>query len=332
MNVLAVEAIHPHWKGRLLLSTADGTVEHEHHKSRGIFTQQDDRITVHWEKFPPDVFVVTSTGTLVHETIKPLKVDDLYNVSIDGQTFLVSRISVALPGSGYVVAMRACTSDIPTFTQVFTRHEYESENLPETARTIVDLGGNIGLASVFFALKYPNAKILAVEPEADNFRMLEDNVRLLGERISAVRAAIWCEDGEINLFTEAEDGSALGAWGVQVSAEARKGSRLTPCYKLPTLMQKFGIDHIDVLKVDIEGAELELFSESTEEWLHKVDLIVAETHERFRPGSHSAVLKALAADFEQLPTKGENLFFRRRAKATPETKPSEAMATLASAG
>jgi hypothetical protein len=77
-------------------------------------------------------------------------------------------------------------------------------------------------------------------------------------------------------------------------------------------MEKFGFNQVDILKIDTEGAELELFSEKQELWLTKAKLIIIETHERLRRGSDHAVRKALATDFEELPSNGENLFFRRK--------------------
>lgn len=64
-------------------------------------------------------------------------------------------------------------------------------------------------------------------------------------------------------------------------------------------MTEFAV--VDMLKVDIEGAELEVFSQAAAEWLSRVNLIIVETHDRFRPGSDSAVRKAIQPAFEELP-------------------------------
>jgi hypothetical protein len=63
---------------------------------------------------------------------------------------------------------------------------------------------------------------------------------------------------------------------------------------MPSLMREFGIDTIDLLKLDIEGAEKELFGAATEEWLPRVRNILIETHERIYPGSDTAVRSALS--------------------------------------
>jgi FkbM family methyltransferase len=209
------------------------------------------------------------------------------------------------------VALRLNSSDIPTFDQIFGKYEYESQSLPQSARSIVDLGANVGLAAVFFGLKYPQAEILAVEPEDSNFAIMASNTAALGSRIKTERAAVWIYDGHINLQTDAEDGSPLGAWGVRTSDRIDNATAVTKCFKLDTLLDNAGFSTVDILKIDIEGAELQVFSEGAESWLPRVGMIIIETHDRFQAGSEQAVRQAIASLFEELPSIGENLFFRR---------------------
>lgn len=312
MSLIKVETHHPSWHGYLQFSTEDLLVEHVGHASRGRYSLDGEKITVHWDNFPPEVFIIGQFGALFHESIKPQDIRTLMMVSIDGSSFPLTTAWVMIENGTYEVGMRLGSTDIPTFSQIFVRREYESANLPEKASSIIDLGSNVGYATVFFGLKYKNAKILSVEPEAENFRMLERNVRALGSRVIALRGAVWCKDGEINLITENEDGAVLGGWGIQVSAKTTEGGLTAPCWKLSTLVEKFGFEEIDVLKVDIEGAEVELFSEKPEDWLAKVKFLIIETHDRFRSNSEEVVRSVLAADFEELPPNSENLFFRRK--------------------
>jgi FkbM family methyltransferase len=72
--------------------------------------------------------------------------------------------------------------------------------------------------------------------------------------------AVWVRDGVINLHTESKDGSALGEWGIQVSEIPGNTSKLTKYLKLSTLLDEAGFGYVDILKIDIEGAELEIFS------------------------------------------------------------------------
>jgi len=306
-----VKAVHPYWSGHLLLNHDDQTVEHEKVGTQGTFFLANGRLNVIWQFFEPECFVDIN-DVYIQETLLAGAPDvaTMNAVAIDKIPLTATRVSVRIPGTGHEVSLRLRGSDYAAFAQVFLAREYDSPNLPETAPTIVDLGANIGLASVFFGLRYPDARILAVEPDAGNFAALTANTAPLHGRIRCQRAAAWHQDGEINLHTEDAAGQPLLPWAVQVSETPGQG-RVKSC-TVPTLLGLSAFAGADILKVDIEGAELEIFSHNAWAWLPRVKLIIVETHDRFRPGSEAAVRRALAAGFEELPRNGENLFFRRR--------------------
>jgi FkbM family methyltransferase len=259
------------------------------------------------------MFFLEILGIYVEQRLlkKLPRLENLFAASMGKKLMAVTKISVIVPDTKYEVSLRPRTSDIPTFRQVFESCEYQSPNLPNSADTIVDLGANIGLASVFFGLRYPDARLLAIEPEESNFIALVDNTKALGGRVQTRHAAVWTEDGFVNLHTESDVGLPLGAWGAQVSGQESASSTPTRCLKMGTLLDQAGFETVDILKIDIEGAELEIFSQAAEQWLPRVQLIIVETHDRFRPSSELAVRKALALMFSELPPCGENLFFRR---------------------
>ena len=227
------------------------------------------------------------------------------------QSVALSRLRMHVPEANGEVELRLHTSDVLTFWQVFINLEYDSPNLPPSARTIVDLGANIGLATQYFAARYPSAHIVAVEPDADNFALLMRNTAPLGTRVHRHHGAAWIHDGQISLRTEDEAQRPLGAWGTQVTATPRPGESRVPCYRLATLLDLAGFETVDILKVDIEGAELEVFTDGVQDCLDRIGLVIVETHDRFRPGSEAAVRNALGPQFRELPQKGENLFFAR---------------------
>lgn len=308
-----IKAVHPHWTGVLRLSHTDNSVSHEGHSSKGRYVLSGRTLTVIWEKFGPDVFQQCSE-TYVHKDLLKNTPDirDIYAVNFGTKTVAARKISVSVPDTNYEVSLRLNTSDVPTFQQIYVDNEYKSPNLPKNCHSIVDLGANIGLGTVFFGMKYPKARILSVEPEAGNYDMMLANTAALGDRVHKLQAAAWIKDGSINLYTESEDGLPLGEWGVQVSDKVSQSCKTTKCTTITTLLDGAGLQNVDILKVDIEGAELEIFSQGAEKWLPRVELIIVETHDRFRPGSEDAVRKAVYPLFEELPRSGENLFFRRR--------------------
>ena len=70
------------------------------------------------------------------------------------------------------------------------------------------------------------------------------------------------------------------------------------------LMANFKINQIDILKIDIEGSEKEVFSQSTE-WLEKVGLIFIEFHDRKKSGCRESFSKAIKNYVGQIQNKGE---------------------------
>ncbi len=209
--------------------------------------------------------------------------------------------------------LRNHSSDVPTFQQVFIKQEYDF--LVETPpKVIVDAGANIGLASIYFANKYPTAKIIAVEPEQSNFQLLKSNTAPY-ETILPVQAALWNHNGKINLvdpglghwafMTEDENTGehALGAFRHQVKAMT-----------VDRIIADHGLDRIDVLKIDIEGAEREVFQD-TSAWIDRVDALIVELHERMKPGCNRSFLQG-AKGFDNQWRQGENLYLSRGARLT----------------
>lgn len=312
LEVRCYKAYHPRWTGHLLLQSSGNKIVHKETGSTGTYEESSHRINVAWDKYPREAFYL-GAGLCVHESMMQ-NLPDIASVKIAsslGVPICISKISVSVPFEEYQVELRTGTSDVPVFSQIFTRKEYDSPYLPDRADNIVDLGANIGLGAVYFGLKYPNAMILCVEPESSNFDMLCVNTAALGERVKRSLAAVWTHDGVINLHMETNDGRNLGQWGVQVSDQITPEAKSTQCFRLVTLMKNVAFDSVDILKVDIEGSELELFSCGQNEWLDRVKFVIVETHDRFKEGTEAAVRLALSTHFRELPRNGENLFFAR---------------------
>ncbi len=184
-------------------------------------------------------------------------------------------------------------------------------SIAEPIHTIVDLGANTGMAAVFFASRYPEARIIAVEPELQNYKVLCRNTRML-PNITPVHAAIWSDDTLLALQTVDASGFKVPDWAYQTStsSDGQQVQRVEGL-SMTTLMARYSLETIDLLKVDVEGAELELFGGNAASWLTATRNVVVETHERFRAGSDGQVSSALAACFTEHPMSGENRVFVR---------------------
>jgi FkbM family methyltransferase len=218
------------------------------------------------------------------------------------------EVAVAVPGIKHPVHLRLRTSDVPTFEQVLVSAGYACA-LPGSPRVIVDAGANIGLASLFFANKYPEARILAIEPAKSNYRLLKANSAPY-RTIIPVQGALWKNGEELNI----ED-SGLGEWGLQTTAAPAAEVLNSPSQEkaygitLDKLMEQHDIEYIDLLKIDIEGSEKEVF-ESAGSWIKKVGVIAIELHDAIRPGCSQAFAAAVG-DFERVGSRGETLFMAR---------------------
>ena len=172
----------------------------------------------------------------------------------------------------------------------------------------MDAGANIGLASVFFANRYPDARILSLEPEKSNYEMLVRNAAPY-PNIKAVRGALWSETTELSVIDP-----GFGSWGFQVGtqngATSRASDQTVHTFSVETILRDFGVEKIDILKIDIEGSELEIF-QTASRWIDRVDSLVVELHEQLRPGCSRAFYNA-TNDFEHEWLQGELVCLTRR--------------------
>lgn len=204
------------------------------------------------------------------------------------------------------VSFRLRTSDAEVYSEVILGKEYDCPTL-SFARTIIDVGANCGMASIFYANRYPNATVVAVEAEASNYAALVRNTQAY-PNIVPIHAALWHSDGQVEVFPPWPRWKSWGKWGFRV----REGSGCR-ALTLPTLMHEVGIEAVDILKIDVEGAECEIFS--TCNWMDKVKLLAIELHDRDSPGCSEAV-DAAALDFDK-SERGLVTFYARRAQSMP---------------
>lgn len=205
-------------------------------------------------------------------------------------------------GGGKPLKLRCGSSDIDVFRKIFVDQEYASP-LPSAPRTILDLGANTGLASLYFLKQFPGVQIVAVEPDPDNFVLLRENLKSY-PNARCVNAAVWTHDGTIALVDP-----KIGCWGMRVTSQPTVENVVcqVPALSMATLLGMFTDSTVDLLKVDIEGAEREVFSLSSV-WIEQVRSIVIELHDRYVPGCSRSVFSA-TQHYEEENWNGENIWF-----------------------
>ena len=215
---------------------------------------------------------------------------------------------VRIAGIAHPFYLRIPSSDLPTYRQVFLQHEYDFD-CGKPPAVIVDAGANVGMASVYFANKYPNARIIALEPELSNFEMLKKNVAPY-PNVVPVNAALWNVDSHIEVMD-----MGIGNWGFMTREAGQAGGVKAPslnkvdAFSVPTLMARQGIEHIDIFKIDIEGAEKEVFGD-TSAWIGRVGSIIIELHDSMKKGCVRAFYNGTNG-FDDEWHQGENVYVTR---------------------
>lgn len=162
------------------------------------------------------------------------------------------------------------------------RSEYWHARLPkpENVKVVLDIGANIGAATVFFSETYPAAKIHAFEPVPDNLEMLKLNAASRGRpgSIQCHHLALSDRDGELQLI-HSPGANNHGGWSFyQRGASGSEEKISVPVRKSGDFVRELGLERIDVIKIDTEGAEREILHGLTPEQLASVQYIVGELH------------------------------------------------------
>jgi FkbM family methyltransferase len=208
--------------------------------------------------------------------------------------------AIQMPGYPHAVVTRKNPSDRLVFEQIFIRSEYDSPFLDFEPNVIVDVGANIGLSTAYFAHRFPNAKIWAIEPDQGNFDTLSVNSAPY-PNVSILRAGVWSSKGRLSIANPNHD-----SWAFR-TMEATDESNSIPAVSMNDIVGWAG-DRIDLLKMDIEGAEKVVFEAGDRAWIESVGAIVIELHDWIVPGSSMALYRAIENFRYDQFVKDENLF------------------------
>jgi FkbM family methyltransferase len=178
------------------------------------------------------------------------------------------------------------SSDILVFSQIFKRNEYqplvdmvcryegEKKNF-----NILDAGGNVGFASMYLKNYFPASEIIIVEPAPRNFACMVQNIELNHlANVHSIKGAVWFNNSYLDLNYDFGDKKE---WAVRT--EESENTTETKGYTVSELMKMYNWNCIDILKIDIEGAEKEIFEHEETEgaFLPVTKYIALEIHDKF---------------------------------------------------
>lgn len=196
-------------------------------------------------------------------------------------------------------SLRGGTSDSWVFDMNIIREEYSFIKTDRDIKTIIDGGANIGTASRYFNKRFPKAQIVSVEPSGSNFDILTSNTAGI-DSITCLKGGLWSKNTNLKIIDDL-------AWKYALRVIEDKESGDIQAYSITGIMEKMNWDFIDILKLDIEGSELELLSNNLSLWSHKVGMLIIELHPDIESKSAGILFSAFAGRDFDLKYRGENL-------------------------
>ncbi len=209
------------------------------------------------------------------------------------------RPRIEVSAFGRIVSLRVHDrAALEVVREVFLDDVYRGASTATPAPTILDLGSHVGASALYFHARYPDATIHAFEPDPDNFALLVANTRHI-RGVTAHNAAVAGSTGPRTLWHDGE------SWTPTLSsAGRRRRSVAVDAWGLDTVLDRLALERVDVLKLDVEGAEYEVAAAS--ELLARCETICGEVHFDLSNASVDD-WRALLADYEvELDAVSEN--------------------------
>ena len=222
-------------------------------------------------------------------------------------------IYVSIPKITHPVIIRGRTTDVYIFEKIFILEDY---NIPQLnnfhANFIIDGGAYVGYSSIFFANKFPDSTVVAVEPEKSNFSMLEKNTSQY-KNIKRINAGIWNKNTFLLIKDLKNDDMGVLHYAFIVEEVDKEEANSVKAITISDILKEYKQDEIDILKLDIEGAEKDVFSTNFSDWLSRTKMIFIELHDFNKEGCTEKVYSATNRfNFTEILRDEENIYFLRK--------------------
>jgi FkbM family methyltransferase len=225
----------------------------------------------------------------IKPTLSQLEVNELFNHLIHSKGKLISerkdKFKVTVFDSSIPLSIRKYpSSDLKVFGQVFRGNEYKSvvqlyiKYFDKNPKHIIDAGGNVGYTSVFFKYIFPEAQIAIIEPDDGNFAMIQDNFSFNLVDSKLFKGGLWNKNTYLKIVRDFRDKSD---WSIRVE-ETDEASNLK-AFTVDFILNQSGFESVDIFKIDIEGAEKQVFKNKEGlAFLNHTKCIAIEIHDEFK--------------------------------------------------
>jgi len=174
--------------------------------------------------------------------------------------------SLRLRSLRHPFVVRPGSEDVATVVTNVFREEYGQ--LPATFHPtrIVDAGAYIGDTTAYFLTRFPDATVIALEPGRESYAQAVRNLAPYGERVTLLNRALWNSETHLR-FSGSETAASVASSGALVETDT-----------VPGIMRQFNLHTIDLLKIDIEGAEAVVIPAGAGAWLRRIRMLLLEIH------------------------------------------------------
>ncbi len=189
----------------------------------------------------------------------------------------IRKIHARFNGQTYTLHVRGGTLDAAIFEQILCEGSEYRLPVEVQPKVIFDIGANIGASAVYFAARYPDARIYCFEPLPQNIELLRKNVAPFGDRVTVVPMGLGKNEGSFDYHPSDDPANFGGGTFHDVGCDDSE------CVKLPvTTLTKYcrenRIDQIDVMKIDTEGAEWSVIAGMPGDLLAGLEVLLGELH------------------------------------------------------
>ena len=181
---------------------------------------------------------------------------------------------------------------VGTILELWKDHCYTREDFyhPQAGDQVVDAGAHVGLFSLSMAFENPECRVLALEPFEENYECLVENLHQAGvTNVIALRCALGGSQEQAFM-------QSVGTRSIDhlLQDEPTEDGQAVPVISLGGILAKLGVERVAMLKMDVEGAEFDAFSEAKDEELVCFERIAMEYHDNLRPGTLELIQDRLA--------------------------------------
>jgi FkbM family methyltransferase len=228
-------------------------------------------------------------------------------------------LELRIPGMAAPIRLRR--QDLPIFWQIMVMRENDFQSLPQASRVkdvysgflsegnkpvIVDCGGHVGLSAVWFASHFPDAIVYSIEPDLSNFRLLQQNTEAY-TNVIALRGGVWNRCCHLEISNPLSGSASFRLQEVSELVSPEQPDLLRG-YTIDEIFRQEKANRLFLVKIDIEGAEAEVFQGPTE-WLESATMLIIELHDWLLPGQGTSrnFFKRVAENNFDVVLRGENL-------------------------